>query len=111
MFAMLLSAILGRIAYGKLCDVIGPLQSWAVASILQTLGVLAFTQFTSLQGFMIFGIVYGFAYAGVMTSLLVSVRALTPAHRRGALMGIILACAWVGHAVGGYQGAAAFDLT
>jgi MFS family permease len=111
MFAMLLAAILGRIAYGKLCDMIGPLQSWAVASILQTLGVLAFTQFTSLQGFMIFGIVYGFAYAGVMTSILVSVRALTPAHRRGALMGIILACAWVGHAVGGYQGAAAFDLT
>jgi MFS family permease len=111
MFAMLLAAILGRIAYGKLCDMIGPLQSWAVASILQTLGVLAFTQFTSLQGFMIFGIVYGFAYAGVMTSILVSVRALTPAHRRGALMGIILACAWVGHAVGGYQGAAVFDLT
>jgi MFS family permease len=111
MFAMLLAAILGRIAYGKLCDMIGPIQSWAVASVLQTIGVLAFTQFASLQGFLIFGIVYGFAYAGVMTSLLVSARALTPAHRRGALMGIILAFGWLGHAVGGYQGAAAFDLT
>lgn len=111
MFAMLLAAILGRVAYGKLCDMIGPLQSWAVASILQTVGVLAFTQFTSLQGFLIFGVVYGFAYAGVMTSLLVSARALTPTHRRGALMGIILAFAWLGHAFGGYQGAAAFDLT
>jgi MFS family permease len=111
MFAMLLAAILGRIAYGKLCDLIGPIQSWAVASVLQTIGVLAFTQFASLQGFLIFGIVYGFAYAGVMTSLLVSARALTPAHRRGALMGIILAFGWLGHAVGGYQGAAAFDLT
>ena len=111
MFAMLLAAILGRVAYGKLCDMIGPLQSWAVASILQTLGVLAFTQFASLQGFLIFGVVYGFAYAGVMTSILVSARALTPEHRRGALMGIILAFAWLGHAFGGYQGAAAFDLT
>lgn len=111
MFAMLLAAILGRIAYGKLCDMIGPLQSWAVASVLQTVGVLAFTQFASLQGFLIFGVVYGFAYAGVMTSLLVSARALTPAHHRGALMGIILAFAWLGHAFGGYQGAAAFDLT
>jgi MFS family permease len=111
MFAMLLSAILGRIAYGKLCDLIGPLQSWAVASALQTIGVLAFTQFASLRGFLIFGVVYGFAYAGVMTSLLVSARALTPAHRRGALMGVILAFGWLGHAVGGYQGAAAFDLT
>ena len=111
MFSMLLAAILGRIAYGKLCDLIGPLQSWAVASILQAAGVLAFTQFTSLQGFLVFGVVYGFAYAGVMTSLLVSARALTPAHRRGALMGTILAFAWVGHAFGGYQGAAVFDLT
>ena len=111
MFAMLLAAILGRVAYGKLCDMIGPLQSWAVASILQTAGVLAFTQFASLQGFLIFGVVYGFAYAGVMTSILVSARALTPEHRRGAFMGIILAFAWVGHAFGGYQGAAAFELT
>jgi len=111
MLAMLLAAILGRVAYGKLCDMIGPLQSWAVASILQTAGVLAFTQFTSLQGFLIFGVVYGFAYAGVMTSILVSTRALAPEHRRGALMGIMLAFAWLGHAFGGYQGAAAFDLT
>ena len=111
MLAMLLAAILGRIAYGKLCDMIGPVQSWALASFLQTIGVLAFTQFASLQGFLIFGVIYGFAYAGVMTSLLVSARALTPAHRRGAFMGIILAFAWLGHAVGGYQGAVAFDLT
>jgi MFS family permease len=111
MLAMLLAAILGRVAYGKLCDMIGPLQSWAVASILQTAGVLAFTQFASLQAFLIFGVVYGFAYAGVMTSILVSTRALTPEHRRGAFMGIILAFAWIGHAFGGYQGAAAFELT
>lgn len=81
-----------------------------MASLLQTIGVLAFTQFVSLQGFLIFGVVYGFAYAEVMTSLLVSARALTPAHRRGAFMGIILAFAWLGHAAGGYQGAVAFDL-
>lgn len=111
MFAMLLAAIAGRVAYGKLCDLIGPLSSWAVASTLQTAGVLAFTQFASLSGFLIFAIVYGFAYAGVMTSLLVSARAFTPAARRGALMGTILAFAWLGHAFGGFQGAATYDVT
>jgi MFS family permease len=111
MFAMLLAAIAGRVAYGKLCDLIGPLSSWAVASTLQTAGVLAFTQFASLSGFLIFAIVYGFAYAGVMTSLLVSARAFTPAARRGALMGTILAFAWLGHAFGGFQGAATYDIT
>lgn len=111
MLAMLVAAIIGRIAYGKLCDVIGPVQSWAVASALQVIGVAAFTQFETLRGFLNFGIVYGFAYAGVMTSVLVSARALTPAPRRASLMGVILSFAWLGHAFGGYQGAAAFDMT
>lgn len=111
MFTMLIAAIGGRIAYGKLCDIIGPVQSWAVASFLQLIGVAAFTQFGTLAGFMSFGVVYGFAYAGVMTSVLVSARALTPLHRRGALMGIILSFAWLGHAAGGLQGALAFDAT
>ncbi|MES2713596.1 MAG: MFS transporter [Pseudomonadota bacterium] len=111
MLAMLVAAIVGRIAYGKLCDAIGPVQSWAVASFLQVLGVAAFTQFETLRGFMSFGVVYGFAYAGVMTSVLVSARALTPAHRRASLMGVILSFAWLGHAFGGYQGAATYDIT
>ncbi|MBX3531905.1 MAG: MFS transporter [Rhizobiaceae bacterium] len=111
MFAMLIAAIGGRIAYGKLCDLIGSLRSWFVASALQTIGVLAFTLFASLQGFMLFAIVYGFAYAGVMTSLLVATRALTPAHNKARWMGIVLSFAWLGHAFGGFQGAFSYDLT
>jgi predicted MFS family arabinose efflux permease len=111
MFAMLLAAIGGRIAYGRLCDLVGPLRSWFVASVLQTAGVLAFTQFGSLRAFSIFAVVYGFAYAGVMTSLLVATRALTPSQNKGTWMGIVLSFAWLGHAFGGFQGALAFDLT
>ncbi len=111
MLAMLVAAIGGRIAYGKLCDTIGALRSWFVASALQTIGVLAFTQFTSPRGFMLFSIVYGFAYAGVMTSLLVATRALTPARNKATWMGIVLSFAWLGHAFGGFQGAFAYDLT
>ena len=111
MFAMLLAAIGGRIAYGKLCDLIGATRSWFVASALQTVGVLAFTQFASLRGFLVFAVVYGFAYAGVMTSLLVAVRALTPARNKATWMGIVFSFAWLGHAFGGFQGAFAYDLT
>jgi predicted MFS family arabinose efflux permease len=111
MFAMLLAAIAGRVAYGKLCDKIGATRSWFVASALQTMGVLAFTQFASLREFLLFSIVYGFAYAGVMTSILVTVRALTPARNKATWMGIVLSFAWLGHAFGGFQGAFAYDLT
>jgi MFS family permease len=111
MFAMLLAAIAGRVAYGKLCDKIGSTRSWFVASALQTVGVLAFTQFGSLREFLLFSVVYGFAYAGVMTSILVTVRALTPARNKATWMGIVLSFAWLGHAFGGFQGAFAYDLT
>jgi MFS family permease len=111
MFVMLLAAIAGRIAYGKLCDKIGATRSWLVASALQTVGVLAFTQFGSLREFFLFSVVYGFAYAGVMTSILVAVRALTPARNKATWMGLVLSFAWLGHAFGGFQGAFAYDLT
>ena len=111
MFALLLAAIAGRVAYGKLCDKIGATRSWFVASALQTIGVLAFTQFGSMREFLLFSVVYGFAYAGVMTSLLVAVRALTPARNKATWMGIVLSFAWLGHAFGGFQGAFAYDLT
>lgn len=111
MFAMLLAAIGGRIAYGKLCDLIGATRSWFVASFLQTAGVLAFVQFGTLREFLVFSVVYGFAYAGVMTSLLVTTRALTPARNKATWMGIVLSFAWLGHAFGGFQGAFSYDLT
>jgi hypothetical protein len=46
-----------------------------------------------------------------MTGLLVTARALTPAPRRATSMGVILAFAWLGHGLGGFQGGFFFDLT
>jgi len=46
-----------------------------------------------------------------MTSILVTVRALTPARNKATWMGIVLSFAWLGHAFGGFQGAFAYDLT
>ena len=46
-----------------------------------------------------------------MTSVLVTARVLTPASRRATLMGVILAFAWLGHGVGGFQGGFFFDFT
>ncbi|HSM20085.1 MAG TPA: MFS transporter, partial [Hyphomicrobiales bacterium] len=61
--------------------------------------------------FYLFAPLYGFGYAGVMTGILITTRALTPASRRASATGIILAFAWLGHGVGGYQGGLFFDLT
>ena len=111
LFAMLIAAIAGRVAFGKLSDMIGPIPAYMTASLWQTVGVLAFTRIGDLSLFYVFAPIYGFGYAGVMTSVLVTARVLTPARRRATLMGIILAFAWLGHGLGGWQGGAFYDLT
>ena len=50
-FLMLSVAILGRIAFGKLADMIGALPAYLVASFWQTALVFFFTTFASLNGF------------------------------------------------------------
>ena len=76
---MLIAAIAGRVAFGKLADLIGPMPAWMVASLWQTAWACwpspASTSCTLLR----LAPVYGFGYAGVMTGVLVTARALTPA--------------------------------
>jgi MFS family permease len=110
-FVMLSVAILGRIAFGKLADLIGALPAYMIASLWQTVLVFGFVQFSSLNAFYSFAIVYGFGYAGVMTGILVCVRVLTPVSRRASSLGVVMVFAWIGHGVGGSQGGFFFDLT
>ena len=110
-FVMLLVAIIGRVFFGKLADMIGAIQAYFIASAWQTLLIFGFVQIESLNSFYIFVIVYGFGYSGVMTGILVCVRVLTPLSRRASALGIVTLFGWVGHAIGGYQGGYFYDLT
>ena len=46
-----------------------------------------------------------------MTTLLVTARNLTAPARRSSSLGVILAFAYLGHGIGGWQGGYFFDLT
>jgi MFS family permease len=111
LFTMLISGILGRIAFGKLADMIGAIPAYMTASFWQTALVFVFTQIQSLEMFYLFAPLYGFGYAGVMTGVLTTTRLLTPASKRAASMGTILAFGWLGHGLGGFQGGFFYDLT
>ncbi|PWK56607.1 MFS transporter [Silicimonas algicola] len=108
---MLIAAIGGRLFFGRLSDIIGPVRAWFAATAWQTVLMLGFVTLGSLQAFWIFAPIYGFGYGGVMTGVLTTVRALTPASRRASATGIVLAFGWAGHALGGWQGGVFFDLT
>jgi len=111
LFTMLLVAIAGRIAFGKIADTIGAIPSYLLASAWQTLMVFGFVYLDRLDGFYIYAAIYGFGYAGVMTTLLVTARNVTAPARRTSSMGVILAFAFLGHGLGGWQGGLFFDIT
>jgi len=111
LFAMLLVAISGRVLFGRLADMIGAIPAYLIASGWQTALVFGFTLLSGLESFFLYAAVYGFGYAGVMTTLLVTARNLTAPSRRAASMGVITAFAYLGHGLGGWQGGYFFDLT
>lgn len=111
LFLMLMVAIAGRVAFGKLADVIGAIPAYLTASGWQTLLVFGFVLLGRLDTFYLYAAVYGFGYAGVMTSVLVTARNHTAPARRASSLGIILAFAYLGHGLGGWQGGFFFDVT
>ena len=110
-FVMLLVAIAGRVAFGKIADIIGALPAYMTATGWMALMVYGFIFLERLEAFTIYAVIYGFGYAGVMTGVLVSVAALTHPSRRATVMGIVGMFGWFGHANGGYLGGLLFDLT
>jgi len=111
LFVMLIAGIFGRIAFGRLADLIGAIRAYWLASLWQTALVAVFLQMKTLEGFYIFAAIYGFGYGGVMTTILVSVRVLVPLAKGASALGIISMFALIGHALGGYQGGFFFDFT
>lgn len=110
LFVMLMVAVVGRIAFGRLADMIGPIPAYFTASCWQTLMVFFFIQMEALHSFYIFVVIYGFGYAGVMTGIIICMRTLTPLSRRAGSLGIVTTFGWLGHGLGGYQGGFFYDL-
>lgn len=108
---MMMVAIVGRIAFGKLTDVIGAIPAYLTASAWQTLFVFGFVFIDRLDNLFLYAAVYGFGYAGVMTAIIVTTRNLTAPARRASSLGIVIAFAYLGHGLGGWQGGYFFDLT
>ncbi len=111
LLALMVAAIGGRLAFGKLADMVGAIPAYMAAVIWQTVMIFFFTQINDLRLFYLFAPIYGFGYGGVMTGLLTTARALVPPAKRAMANGIIISFAWLGHGLGGWQGGLTFDLT
>lgn len=107
--AMTFGAV-GRICFGLLADRLGALPSYACASFLQSVCVLAFPALQSEASILVLSAVFGFGFAGNMTCLILCVRSEAPAAQFGGAIGLVMFVAWLGMGVGGYVGGALYDL-
>ena len=108
---LMISGCFGRIAFGRLSDYIGGLPSYLLASFWQTATVFWFTQANSALSFDLLAILFGFGYAGVMTSLIITAQSLAPSSQAGLATSVAALAGFVGMGLGGFQGGLFFDLT
>jgi MFS family permease len=105
------SGAIGRIAFGSLADRIGNYRTYRIAAASQAASLVLFPALTDIQSLIVLSAVFGFAFSGNMTCMLLCIRQEVPQSRAGAATGGILFVAWAGMAAGGYLGGAVFDAT
>ncbi|HUE45589.1 MAG TPA: MFS transporter [Aestuariivirgaceae bacterium] len=101
----------GRIAIGMMADRTGALPAYMVCSLLQTATVFWFVTTPQMAIIIPVAIVFGFGFAGNMTSLILAVREAMPADRVGRATGLVGMVAWLGMGAGGYVSGLLFDIT
>jgi MFS family permease len=107
---MMVAGMAGRIAFGRLSDRIGSLQTYIAASFGQT--VLAFLFPHAASGAQLYALsaLFGLVFSGAMTSFLVCAREYSPAGATGRSIGLVMFFAWIGMALGAWQGGLFYDL-
>jgi MFS family permease len=105
----MISGGFGRVAGGKLGDLIGPIPAYMMMSLGQTVFVFWFPHLNGLGGFYLLAIAFGFTYSGVMSSILVCTRMMVSPSIGARAMGITSFFGWMGMALGGYLGGVFFD--
>jgi len=107
---MMIFGVAGRIATGRIADRIGNLRAYVLTSLAQTSLALWFPYVHTLAGMYALAALFGLGYAGVMTALILCAREYSPPRNTGLSIGLVAFFAWIGMALGGWQGGLFFDL-
>jgi predicted MFS family arabinose efflux permease len=107
---MMLCGMAGRIAFGKLADRLGNLKAYMLASAGQTSVAFLFPAVGSGPGLYLLSGLFGLVFSGAMTSFILCAREYAGGERTGLIIGIVMFFAWVGMAIGAWQGGLFYDL-
>lgn len=107
---MMICGMAGRIVFGTVADRLGNLQAYLIASSGQTALALWFPYLgtgTALYGL---SALFGLFFSGSMTAFIACAREYSPAGRTGLSIGLVMCFAWIGMAIGGWQGGVFYDI-
>ena len=107
---MMVCGMAGRLAFGRLADRVGNLQSYVAASAGQTALAVLFPLTQTRTELYLLSAAFGLVFSGAMTAFILCAREYAPPHRTGLSIGVVMFFAWFGMALGGWQGGLFFDL-
>ena len=107
---MMVSGMAGRIAFGRMADRVGSLQTYIGASAGQTLLAFLFPYASGGAQLYALSALFGLVFSGAMSSFLVCAREYAPAGKTGLAIGVVMFFAWIGMAVGAWQGGHFYDV-
>jgi MFS family permease len=107
---MMVCGMAGRLAFGRLADRAGNLQSYIVASGGQTALAVLFPLMQTRTELYLLSAAFGLVFSGAMTAFILCAREYSPPHRTGLSIGIVMFFGWFGMALGGWQGGLFYDL-
>ncbi|SVA63950.1 uncharacterized protein METZ01_LOCUS116804 [marine metagenome] len=107
---LMFSGVLGRILGGKLGDVIGPLRAYLLMSLGQTVFVLWFPFTDDVVSLYVLAVFFGFAYSGVMSSILMCTRMMVSPGFAARAMSITSFFGYGGMGMGAFVGGLLFDI-
>jgi MFS family permease len=107
---LMVAGMVGRIIFGRIADRAGSLPTYIAASSGQTALAFLFPYAASGAQLYVLSALFGLAFSGAMTSFLTCAREYAPAGRTGLSIGVVMFFAWVGMALGAWQGGLFYDL-
>jgi MFS family permease len=107
---MMICGMAGRIVFGTVADRLGNLQAYIIASFGQTVLALWFPYMGTETALYWLSAVFGVFFSGVMTAFIACAREYSPVGRTGLSIGLVMFFAWMGMAVGGWQGGVFYDI-
>jgi MFS family permease len=107
---LMIAGMAGRVVFGRIADRAGSLQTYITASAGQT--GLAFLFPYAASGAQLYALsaLFGLVFSGAMTSFLTCAREYAPTGRTGLSLGVVMFFAWIGMALGAWQGGLFYDL-